>query len=117
MVAEVVAYCEANKISNKQRLKELGVSAWSNLKIRKTSRLLSEAYAVEQLFKQRDQFVGLVQRQIIFDKTMKRACVDHYNHPPRPSTTFEGMFILYNSEGRTTPSFKATAKVLKNIGE
>ncbi len=46
MVAEVVAYCEANKISNKQRLKELGVSAWSNLKIRKTSRLLSEAYVV-----------------------------------------------------------------------
>ncbi len=28
-VAEVVAYCEANKISYKQRLKELGLSAWS----------------------------------------------------------------------------------------
>ena len=28
-VAEVVAYCEANKISYKQRLEELGVSAWS----------------------------------------------------------------------------------------
>ena len=28
-VAEVVAYCEANKISYKQRLKELGVSARS----------------------------------------------------------------------------------------